>query len=264
MSIYKKYLDLMRWSFSRVHGFEICKYEWYLKYIEERDKEENFYVSFGKYIHSILENIFTKKIKLKDSVQYYIDNFDETVVIDVSDSIAQKYFDIGLKYFTILDIDSLDKYKILGVEKECIFKIQDFNFVGYIDLLLRHKETNEIIIIDHKTVEYPFTKKGLLKKSKVQFFEDYKKQLYLYCQSVFDEYGVYPSYICLNYIRDNKVFTIPFVKSDFERAKKWVRNTINKIYKEESFPSNLQYFYCHVLCGFKSTCEYKTMEENRM
>lgn len=55
MSEYNFLIDNMIWSFSRLNSFCICKYEWYLQYIEEAEGTNNFYAEFGKFCHKILE-----------------------------------------------------------------------------------------------------------------------------------------------------------------------------------------------------------------
>lgn len=266
MSEYNNAIDKMVWSFSRVHSFENCRYEWYLNYLLKDEKgkrifenEQNFYASYGGFIHSILEKILNDEFTIEQGYVYYKDNFDTNVLFDVSESTREKYFYLGLDYFSILDFDWLKDYEILGVEKKCSFKIGKFKFIGYIDLLIRHKETKGIIIIDHKSSEYPLTKKGSVKKKKIKDYDSYKKQLYLYAEQVFNEYGTYPKKIEWNYFKEQQWLSLPFVKEEFEDAKTWAIDTIEEIYKEENFLPNLDYFYCHNLCGFRNSCDYKMM-----
>ena len=65
MSDYTNELNAMRWSFSRCHGFEGCKYEWYLYYLEGKDNEQNFYAAFGKFCHKILEKVLKREITIE-------------------------------------------------------------------------------------------------------------------------------------------------------------------------------------------------------
>ena len=86
--------------------------------------------------------------------QYYEKHFNDKIPHDFPPNkyvdIRQSYYDKGIEYLNNIDLD-LDRYEILGVEKEIHFKIEDKDFVGYIDLLVKDKETGEIIIIDHKS-----------------------------------------------------------------------------------------------------------------
>ena len=266
MGEYSSEINKMTWSFSRVNSFTNCRYEWYLNYLlkDENGKrlyenEQNFYATYGKFIHNILEKILKKEITVENGYDYYNDNFDNEVLFDVKESTREKYFYLGLDYFSILDFDWLSDYEILGVEKKCEFKIEGFKFIGYIDLLIRHKETGDIIIIDHKSSEYPLTKKGKVKKKKIKDYENYKRQLYLYSQQIFNEYGVYPKKISWNYFKEQKWLSLDFIKEEFEDSKKWVIDVIKDIYEEEDFIPNLDFFYCHNLCGFRNSCDYKLM-----
>lgn len=260
MSDYTNELNAMRWSFSRCHGFEGCKYEWYLYYLEGKDNEQNFYAAFGKFCHKILEKVLKREITIESSSQYYIDNFDKKVgSYGVHDSTREKYFYLGLSYFETLNFDWLEDYEILGVEKECTFEIDGKNFIGYIDLLIRHKKNKAIIVIDHKSSEYPIGKKGNVLKKKINDYESYKKQLYLYCQAVIDEYGIAPTEIWWNYFKEQKWLKLPFIKEEYEISRKWATELISEVYKEENFLPNLDYFYCNNLCGFRNSCDYKLM-----
>lgn len=250
----------MRWSFSRCHGFEGCRYEWYLCYLQKDESEQNFYAAFGKFCHDVLEKVLKKEMSVEDSLQYYTDNYDENVVgCDVAESTRDKYFYLGMSYFETLNFDWLEDYEILGVEKKCLFEIGGKNFVGYIDLLIRHKETKEIVVIDHKSSEYPIGKKGNVFKKKIKDYDSYKKQLYLYSQAVIDEYGVAPTEIQWNYFKEQKWLKLPFIKEEYEEAKKWATELISEIYNEDNFLPNLDYFYCNNLCGFRNNCDYKLM-----
>lgn len=266
MGEYSKEIDKMIFSFSRLHSFEHCRYEWYLNYLlkDENGKriyknEQNFYAEFGKFCHEILEKILRKELEIKDSSQYYIDNFEEKVVCYVAENTRDKYYYLGLDYFDTIDGKWLEEYEILGIEKKCTFAIDGVKFTGYIDMLIRHKETKKIILIDHKSSEYPLGKRGKVKKKKIPDYESYKKQLYLYCEQIFNEYGVYPDEIAWNYFREQQWLHLPFVKEEYEDAKKWAIDVIKEIHKEENFLPNLDYFYCSNLCGFRNSCDYKLM-----
>lgn len=46
--IYRPLIEGMRWSYSRAHGFNQCKYAWFLKYIHKSEKQERFYTSYTR------------------------------------------------------------------------------------------------------------------------------------------------------------------------------------------------------------------------
>lgn len=166
-------------------------------------------------------------------------------------------FEKCLSYFESLNISGLDNYEILGVEKEILMSIDNVDFVGYIDLLLRNKSTGDIIVIDHKSSGYPLKQDGSIKSDKIHQFESYKNQMYVYSLGIKKEYGVYPRKIVWNHFKDNKVLEIDFSIEEFKDTMKWCEAKIREIKKDELFNPNTEYFFCNVLCNFRKSCEYK-------
>lgn len=269
MKKYEKQIRQMRWSFSRLHTFEGCKYEWYLNYLLRDDcgnriydNEQNFYAAFGKFCHGILEQILNNKITIAQGQDYYSSHYyTETNVYDADPDIVDKYYYLGMSYFDNLDFAWLSDYEILGVEKEVVFRINDIEFVGYIDLLVRNKENGKIIVIDHKSSAYPLGKSGNVLKNSKDSYESYKKQLYMYSKAVYEEYGEYPAEIWWNYFKVQNWLKLPFVESEYKETLKWATNIVDKAAEEEKFDALITYFYCNNLCGFRNQCEYKMMEE---
>ena len=99
------------WSYSRTACFGHCKYEFYLDYIINDDKqylsEGNYYAEVGSYVHEILSMIFSGKLKVEDALGYYIDHYDDYVCYKVRKSTMDKTFELIADYFASLDIDWL-------------------------------------------------------------------------------------------------------------------------------------------------------------
>ena len=253
----------MVWSYSRLTSFEHCKYEFYINYIVNRDEEiylseGNFYAEVGSYVHEILAMIFDGKLTPDDAVQYYVDHFDENVFYKTKQSTMEKTFEACANYFSEVDFSWLNNYEILGVEMETKFEVAGYNFIGFIDLLLRDKRDNKIVVVDNKSSEFPFKRDGGVKAKMVDTFDKYKKQMYLYCYAVKDKYGEFPKEITWNHFKDGGKFaTIPFKQEEYDDAVKWMVNTIKTIEKENDFEPNLSFFYCHNLCNFRNSCEYR-------
>ena len=260
MSEYNFLIDNMIWSFSRLNSFCICKYEWYLQYIEEAEGTNNFYAEFGKFCHKILEMYAKGELGLFELSDYFVEHYDEEVkefVYHKTADIRENYKQKAIEYFDNIDID-FGKYEILGIEKKCDFEINGYKFTGYIDLLLREKDTGKIVLIDHKSSKYPYGKKGKLLKSEKDKFQQYKRQLYLYSIQVFNEYGVFPDRIGWNYFGDRKWDFLDFNKEDYEEAKKWAIDTLEEVRNISEFPPTVDFYYCHNLCKFRNSyCEYK-------
>ncbi len=254
---YTEELDSMTYSFSRLNCFDNCKYEFYLSYIEQRkDKKNSFYAQFGSLIHSILEQLLKNEITKSEAVSQYCKNFDDYTFEDVRSSTREKYYDVGLDYVTTLDLSWLEGFDILGVELRLSFPFSGHEFVGYIDLLVRDKETNSIVLIDHKSSDFPLKKNGEVKKAKEKDFFTHKKQLYLYCFGIQDKYGVFPEYIIWNHFKDKKWNPVKFNIDEYNQTLLWVDETIKALYKEDDYLPTQNFFYCNSLCNHRHTCEY--------
>ena len=265
MSEYKDKIKQMLWSYSRATCYSHCPYAFYLKYIIDDDNqylaEGNYYAEVGGYVHLIHEKIFNGELDVGDSSKYFVDNFDDNVFYETYQSAMDKTYEACADYFATVDFDWLNDYVILGVEQEINIEINGYKFIGYIDLLLRNKETREIYIVDHKSSAYPFKKDGktILKKSEGDFSK-YRRQMYLYCKYVFETYGEFPALIVWNHFKDQKVAKIPFNKDEYEEALFWFENVIHNIEQDENFEANIEYFYCTQLCEFRGSCEYINQE----
>lgn len=270
MSKYKNEIEKMKWSFSRVHSFEQCKYMWYLQYLlTDSDGKPlyetslNFYAAFGSFCHRILEEILSGKITKEEGLEKYEDEYQSEVeTADTKDFVSQKYYSLGLRYFKNLDLKWLRDYEILGVEKKVSFAIGEHRFVGYIDLLIRNKSTGEITIIDHKSAEYPLGTKGKVLKRKEKDILAYKRQLYLYAKPVIEEYGAAPAYIKWNYFKEERWLELPFSFEEYEEALAWASKTIKEIENEEDFEEHKDYFFCHNICSFRESCDYLEGDED--
>lgn len=248
----------MVWSFSRLSSFSQCAYEWYNHYIEEQHSEGGFFSSFGKLVHLGIEKILKGELSVWESPEWYEDNFNKIVTYDAPSNnyvdIREKYYEDGFSYFANLaELD--DNYEILGIEQEVKFKIKKYNFIGYIDLLVRDKRTKEIIIVDHKTATLKFKKNGEISKTDEEHFKDFKRQLYIYAKPVIAKYK-HVDKLCWNMVRMNKLITIPFDREEYEDSLKWATDTIDKIKKEMLWLPNQDMFYCQNLCGFRNECSF--------
>lgn len=252
----KPILDDMTWSYSRITSFENCPYEWYLHYIEEYDdKAGNIYGEFGSFCHSILEQYLNFKLEKEELLAYYLEYFDDFVTRTPWNSAAvDKLFGYGFDYFNEINFEPMSM-DILGVEQKFEIELNGHKIKGFIDLVYR--ESDQIIVCDHKSCEYPFTKKGLLKKGSEEKFESFKKQLYLYSIFIKEKYGIYPISLEWNFFRENKKHRIEFNKAELDQTIEWIKSQIDEIYNTEDFKPKPSYFYCNNLCDFRGLCEYK-------
>jgi CRISPR/Cas system-associated exonuclease Cas4 (RecB family) len=251
----------MTWSFSRLNSYYTCPYEFYLHYIECNKGINNFFGQFGTLIHTVLEKYAKNELSIFEISQYYEDNFDDVVTerapFNKYVDIRQSYYEKGLDYLNNIDL-LLYEYEILGVEKKVEFTIAGYNMLGYIDLLLRDKEGN-IIVLDHKSASLKFKKNGEVSKTDAQHFLDFKRQLYLYSMAVINEYKIQPKYLWWNMFKEQKHIKIEFNQDEYEEAINWAKDTVQLIEKETMWlPNQTSSYYCNYLCGMRnSACEYK-------
>lgn len=267
MNDYEYKINQMVWSYSRLSTFEQCRYSFYLKYIVENDDEYlaegNYWAEVGSFMHEILERVFKGEMCIDDAAEYFVNHYDDYVLYDTKSSIMEKTYDACLSYLEEEDLSWLDEYEVIGVELEVEFKIEGHPFKGFIDLLLKHKETGELVVLDHKSAAYPLSSKtGKLLKANEKSFISYKKQMYLYCNAVNQLYGRFPKWIVWNHFKAQKFVTIPFDQKEYDQAIAWFVDTIQCIREEKDFPETMDYFYCHNLCEFRNSCEYKLYEDS--
>lgn len=253
-------LDTMTWSFSRLNSFYNCRYEWKLRYIDCNKSENGFFGEYGSLIHKILEKYEKGELSLFELNDYYEEHFSESVPHDAPPNkyvdIKQSYYEKGLDYLNNIDLD-LDKYEILGVEKEVRFQISGKDFIGYIDLLLKGKETGKIIILDHKSASIKTLKNGKVSKSDQEHVREFIRQLCLYAIPIIEEYG-HVDELWWNLFKDKNWFKMPFNKEDYDEAIKWAEDTLTLIENEKNWFPNPDYYYCNFLCGQRNhACEYK-------
>lgn len=248
----------MVWSFSRLDSFSTCPHEWYLHYIEDNQSEAGFFAEFGTLIHEILQKIYEDELSIWDAQKWYEENYGYIVMHNAPPNnyvnLDEKYYNDGLEYFgNIAQLD--EKYEVLGVEKQVTFKVGRNPFIGYIDLLLRDKESGDIIIRDHKTATLKFKKNGEISKTDADHFNSFKRQLYLYSKPVIEKYK-HVDYLEWNMVRMNQLIRIPFDKDEYKDSLKWATDKIKEIKKETLWLPNSDEFYCKNLCGMRSICEY--------
>ena len=253
-------LDTMTWSFSRLNSFYNCPHEWYEKYVSCQKGENGFFGEFGGCCHKVLEKYEKGEISLFEISSEYEKLFSDMVVHDAPPNkyvdIKQSYFNKGMDYFDNIDLD-LEKFEILGVEKEVRFKIADKDFVGYIDLLLKEKDSGKIIILDHKSASIKFLKNGNVSKADQPHVREFIRQLCLYAIPVLEEYG-HVDELWWNLFKDQNWLKIPFKQEDYDEAIKWAEDTIKLIEGETEFPCNPDAYYCWNLCSQRNNaCPYK-------
>ena len=250
----------MKWSFSRLNSFDNgCRYEWKRHYIDCEPSKNSFYGAAGGFTHSILERYEKSELDVWDLSPYFEEHFTEEVPYDAPPNkykdLKQDWYDNVLEYFDNIDLP-LDKYEVVGVEKQVEFMIDKYPFIGFIDLLLRDPEDGKLILCDHKTSTIHKLRNGGISKKDQNHFLAFKRQQLLYSRAVIEEYGPNIKGLWWNMVRDHDWIKIPFNETEYQEALDWALDTIHRIEQETEWRPNPDFWYCHYLCGMTG-CEYK-------
>lgn len=262
-SVYKDDLDRIKYSFSALHGYEECPYQFYLQRIEEQKGINNAYAQSGSYGHDLFCRIFSKEISPQEALDRCIEEFEDQVTEYMSGDTLQKKKAALCEYLANLDIDEFfETYDVLGVEKKFKWKIDNINMIGFADLILRRKSDYKVILVDHKSSSHFMQTDGKTPlKSKINDLTTYTKQMYLYADAMRKTMGITPDLIVWNHFLDNgKKSVIEFDESELDKAIEWAKDVVGRIYSDEKFGAKKTYMMCNVLCNFREMCEYKNEE----
>lgn len=251
----------MTWSFSRIHAWELCPYAFYLKYIEGRDGESNYYASNGKCMHQVFEAILSDKISIDECTEYYAAQYD-LICEKTKQSIMDNTFEKCIDYLCVINDLDKTRYEIIGVELKLVFKIKKYNFVGYADLVVKDKQNGEILLIDHKQAPHFMKKDGTPLKSQLENFLAYRHQMYIYCKGLKECFGIDVNKIVWHHFKDDGELTIiPFNQEEFDETMEWAIDTITKIKRDKTFINKPSYMMCTSLCDYRNNCEYNDKDE---
>lgn len=244
---YSYLISLMTWSYSRLRAYEDCGYGFFLNYIKEEEETKHFYAEYGSLMHRILERFYSGTITKEQAISMFMARFVLDLPDEVKPGIRDNYYKQGKEYLSSL---VMPKEKIVGVEDKLDFKVGDYSFVGFVDLLLEDKDG--LIIQDHKS---RVLKRDTKKQN--EEFDSFTKQLYLYSAGIEQRYGQPPKKLRFNCFRNGTLLEEVFDQSKYEATIQWALNTVGKIEQESEWKPSLEWFKCRFICGFSDSCEYK-------
>lgn len=225
----------------------------FLKYICNCREQPQFYATYGKFMHKLIE-LFLKGEITKDEAQkrFLYDFSTEVQGIRPSGKIVQSYIEKGLNY-----LSSVQKFPFnpLGIEKKVRFNVGEFRFVGVIDYL--GEKDGELYIVDNKSRDLKPRTKRSSPTANDKTLDEMLKQLYLYAIAVKKEYGKYPKSLCFNCFKSGTFIEEPFLESKLEETIKWATGAINDIINTEDFYPYIEYFPCNFICGVNEECIYR-------
>lgn len=259
-------LDDRVWSFSSVNCYENCPKCFYLSYLQDPPlkKVNNAFAQWGTLGHSLFERYTDGTLELYELGSTYEKEYYERVNLTFPPNkyvdLNESYHDKGLEYFESFN-GFPDNWNFIDSEREIHLNINGNEFIGFIDLIVKDKDTNKYIIVDHKS-------KSKFKNDKEK--AEYARQLYLYSLYIEKEFNEFPSHLIFNMFRADDTVTIEFNEQDFNDSIQWFTQTITKIKDDNTFTDKigLQYaqkgkplgefkkddFFCNHLCGAREHC----------
>ena len=242
-----------RYSFSKLSSWWTCPLGFKMRYIDHREGEGNAFSSYGSFVHSIMERYAKGEIPLRQLSDVYVWEFDQAVpekfpynrFVDLHDT----YYRQGLEF--LKSFKGYDSYEILGVEEKFELEIDDWIFVGVIDLIYRDSDGN-LVILDYKS-------KASFKSAEEQ--AKYARQLYLYSIYAKQKYGQYPKTLKFLTFRKQKCVDIEFCQPDADEALSWAKRTVEVIRNAIDYPATCEEFYGNNLCNHRKYCPLKPRKQ---
>ncbi|MFA5133630.1 MAG: ATP-dependent DNA helicase [Patescibacteria group bacterium] len=251
-----------QFSYSQIKAYETCPCQYKMRFLLGVPTEDSFQASFGRSIHSALENFFTKikesagksqtdlfgtqEKKSFPSLDELKNIYDESWIDDWYESQddmlknKERGWRALKEYYEGIKPDVPDP---LYLEQEFVIKFGEDSFKGVIDRIDRLPNGN-VVIWDYKT--------GAAKE---KLDSENKEQLLIYYLACRDIFNLKPEKLVLFYILDNKKFEFAPTEADLEKIKEKVSGIINEIKKLHFEPSPDEHT-CR-FCDYKNICEFK-------
>jgi len=256
------------YSHSKLSTFEQCKYKYKLRYIDkiEPEIEKSIESLLGSCVHETLEWIYTKAKEgktptLDDVILYYSniwqENYSEKILIVKKEKTPKDYFEKGIKFI----IDYYTKHTpfndgTIELEKQVFLDLDTegkYRIIGYIDRLVKNKQTGKYEIHDYKTAS------NLPQKEKVET----DRRLALYSIAIKKIYKVEGNIdLVWHYLAHNQKIISTRTFEQLEQLKQETINLIKEIESTIEFPT-VKSILCD-WCEYKSLCPIHNKEIKRI
>lgn len=236
-----------KWSFSKLSTYDTCPTQFKLCYIDHVKDDGNAFSDYGTFAHSILEGWAKGEIPEYLMADVYQDGYDEAIKHSFPPfpkGMPEKYFEAGLRYFETFEGFG-NEWEVVSAEERFEIDIGGYPFVGVLDLLLRHKDTGELWVVDHKSKSASSMSKELL---------TYRRQLYTYAAHIKQKYGVYPDKLSFNMFKEGTFIDETFDLDMFNDTMKWIVDTIEDIILETEWKVCPSSYFCRFVCSAFLEC----------
>lgn len=240
-------------SFSQLTQAEQCPYSYYLTRIAGVEPKDNAFAQAGSLVHQILAGWARGEILADDLPGLWLARFDEAVTecfppFLEAKGYRQKLRDSVTAYFR--SFDGFSGFDVVGVEQSFSSFLAGEPFVGVIDLILREKQTDEFVLVDHKSSSL-----SSFRRSRQAMY----RQLLLYSKYLADHYGTFPARLRFNLFREGTCDEQPFRAEDYIEAVQWAENGVRDMNSRDLpdwFELRPEQFYCTQLCAARGECPY--------
>ena len=228
-------LDGITWSYSSVNLYNTCPGAFKFVYLDICEKTSNAFAEYGTFMHSLFERYFRGELEFFELSDAYEKGYENAVKTPFPYNryadLDEKYYQSGLDYLNGFDgLYNLYNYEVVDVERrfQAAFRTRDkeYLFTGVIDLVLKDGDGG-YVILDHKSKSKFANRKELA---------EYARQLYLYAVYIESKYGVSPKKLVFHMFRNGgELVEIPYSLTDAKNAVAWFTQTVEKIYRDQSF-----------------------------
>lgn len=236
------------WSFSKLSAYCHCPRSFKLQYIDRVPQEDNAFSEYGTLCHSLLEEWAKGELLPFELADAYRNRYNDVVkhyFPAFPPGIGLNYYQSGHRYFAGFEGIG-DPYQIMAVEDRFTVHIGGIRYAGIVDLLLRNRETGDLVVLCHKSKSL----KGMKKD-----FAFSIKQLYLYTLGIEQRYGQLPALLRFNLFRSGRMMDEFFCKEEYENAKRWLLETVDQVKNDSDWKPSLSEFHCTQICSSYPYCE---------
>ena len=154
-------------SFSEFSLFSECGHRHLIeKYLKLEEQPPSIHLIYGNSMHYAIEMTLKDNLSVEDSARTFRETFQKGMFEQMKDlpeyNEMEEYTLQGENTLRVIDLKSLLKdYDVYSVEENlyeelAVFGKKGYYFKGFIDLVVKHKVTGEILIIDWKTATEPW------------------------------------------------------------------------------------------------------------
>lgn len=274
-------------SYSEFSKYMECPHRHLIeKYLKLAEQPPSIHLYFGSAIHEAIEYGIREGLTLGQRIIHFKAYFTKEMIDNMRDTDdyyeMNNFIEQGENIIKILSTEKIvNKYDIVGVEEDLYENLYgNFYFKGFIDLIVRDRDTGRYIIIDWKTSSQAWNVKTKVKDkvfvSQMRFYKFFYGRKH---NISFDQIDC--KYIVLNRLKDKKNISkgfgemqtveMKFSEEDIMDSLKQLTEAIRDIHKKNTFPkSKIEHsrnncFFCpykngHNLCN-SNPKQYKILLE---